>query len=106
MGRDFVSHYKTVEYQYGYLNDDRSIGNNPVIREVNSPLANYKFLGFGFQWVFQNGFFIGVEQTILQTHYTYKGNFLILNKNQYTTAGIIFEAFDRRRYGAHLRNQS
>lgn len=93
MGRDYVSHYKTVEYQYGYLNDDRSFGNNPVIREVNSPLANYKFLGFGFQWVFQNGFFIGAEQTILQSHYTYKGNFLILNKNQYTTAGILFEAF-------------
>ena len=92
VGRDYVSHYKTVEYQYGYL-DYGSFRNDPVIREVNSPLANYTFLGFGFQWIFQNGFFIGVEQTILQTRYTYRGNYLILNKNQYTVEGIRFEAF-------------
>lgn len=103
VGRDYVSHYKTVEYQYGYLNDDGSIGNIPAIREVNSPLANYEFLGFGFQWVFQNGFFIGVEQTMLQTRYTYRGNFLILNKNQYTTAGILFEAFVNSDYQGTIK---
>ncbi|MBL0263927.1 MAG: hypothetical protein IPQ05_08645, partial [Leptospiraceae bacterium] len=90
MGRDYVSHYKRVQYQYGYLNDDRSFGNSPVIREVNSPLANYRFYGLGFQWVFQNGFFIGVEQLMLHTSYEYQYKFLILNKN-YTTEGILLQ---------------
>ncbi len=90
MGRDYVSHYKRVQYQYGYLNNDLSFGNSPVIREVNSPLANYRFYGLGFQWVFQNGFFIGIEQLMLQTSYEYKYKFLILNKN-YTTEGILLQ---------------
>jgi hypothetical protein len=102
MGRDYVSHYNRVLYQYGYLKDDGSFGNNPVIREVNSPLANYRFYGLGFQWVFQNGFFIGVEQLILQTRYIYRGNSLILNKN-YTGEGVIFEAFINSGYQEKIK---
>ena len=57
-----------------YLNDDRSFGNNPVIREVIllSPIINFRiWISMGIsKWIF-----IGAEQTILQSHYTYKGNF-------------------------------
>lgn len=89
LGRDFVSHYKRVDYQYGWYENGYT-QNSPVIRETNSPPANYQFLGLGFQWIFQNGFFIGVEVLRLRTQYTYKGSFLILDKN-YTVDGIIFE---------------
>ncbi|MBK9500026.1 MAG: hypothetical protein IPO06_11775 [Leptospiraceae bacterium] len=90
MGRDYVSHYKSVEYQYAKRYEDGTSVNIPVIREVNSPLANYKFYGLGFQWVFQKGFFIGVEQLMLHTSYEYQYKFLILNKN-YTTEGILLQ---------------
>lgn len=92
MGRDYVSHYKSVEYQYAKRYEDGTSVNIPVIREVNSPLANYKFYGLGFQWVFQKGFFIGIEHLSLNTRYAYKHNFLILNNN-YTTEGILIQPF-------------
>lgn len=90
VGRDYVSHYKQVQYQYGWYLDG-TIQNSPVIRETSTLPANYKFLGFGFQWIFQNGFFIGVEAFELQSRYTYKGNFLVLNKNYDPVNGIFFE---------------
>jgi|JI9StandDraft_2_1071091.scaffolds.fasta_scaffold25510_2 hypothetical protein len=92
VGRDYVSHYKSVEYQYAKRYDDGTSVNIPVIREVNSPLANYRFYGLGFQWVFQNGFFIGIEHLSLNTRYAYKHSFLILNNN-YTTEGILIQPF-------------
>ncbi len=101
MGRDFVSHYKSVRYQYGWYENGYT-QNSPVMRETNSPPANYRFLGLGFQWVFQNGFFIGIEVLKMRTQYTYKGIFLILDKNYNTIDAIIFEKFLNSTYKENL----
>ena len=92
IGRDYVSRIKTVEYQYAYKNQDGTSAYSPVIRETSALPSNYKFLGFGFQWIFQNGFFVNIEVFRIVSSYTNKGNFLILDKN-YNIDGILFEMF-------------
>jgi hypothetical protein len=83
---------KSVEYQYAYKNQDGTYAYSPVIRETSALPSNYKFLGFGFQWIFQNGFFVNIEVFRIVSSYTNKGNFLILDKN-YNIDGILFEMF-------------
>ncbi|MBP9885706.1 MAG: hypothetical protein KBF93_05395 [Leptospiraceae bacterium] len=90
-GRDWIRRDKEVDYRYGYFSRNGQIQNSPLIRERISIPSEYRFYGFGFQWVFQNGFFIGLEYNRMLSRYTNKGNSIILDKN-YTADGIISEA--------------
>jgi len=90
-GRDWIRRDKAVDYQYGYLSRNGQMQSSPLVRERISLPSEYKFFGFGFQWVFQNGFFIGLEYNRILNSYTNKGNSIILDKN-YTAEAILLEA--------------
>lgn len=104
MGRDYLSREKSTEYQYVYRYQDGTYLYSPVIRDRSTLPANYRFFGFGFQWTFQNGFFIGVEKLLLQTRYTNRGNFLILDKS-YTTDGVLFETIKNSDYQEKIKRE-
>ncbi|MBP7283420.1 MAG: hypothetical protein KBA66_17685 [Leptospiraceae bacterium] len=90
-GRDWIGRDKVVDYQYGYFSRNGLIQNSPLIRERITMPSEYRFYGLGFQWVFQNGFFIGLEYNRMHSRYTNKGNSIILDKN-YRAEGILSEA--------------
>jgi len=90
VGRNF-SGSRTRTYTYGNLDANGNFYPRPVITDRNFSPYNFLFLGLGFQWIFQNGFFMGIEAFRVNVYnYHEKNTYTIFDTNYPAT----FLAFD------------
>jgi hypothetical protein len=81
IGRNFIGG-KIKTYQYGNLYPDGSFSPHPVVIDKTFSPYNFLFAGLGFQWVFKNGVFIGLESFLVKSlNHRTKTSYTILDTN-------------------------
>ncbi|MBP7281050.1 MAG: hypothetical protein KBA66_05705 [Leptospiraceae bacterium] len=85
-GRYFNGYLKR-SYDLGNLDSNGNFYPHPVIKDINYSPHNFLFLGLGFQWVFQNGFFLGMEAFRVNVYNLHaKTTYTILDPNYSSTS--------------------